>query len=309
VPPVTGPTQPTEPLKRPPPSVDCPLGHQRRIPRRAFLTRLLAAAGALACGTAGCSGYAHLVEPHWPQVTRLAVSVPALPRAMDGLTIAHLSDLHHGPDVPVGDVQRAVALTNSLRPDLVALTGDFVGDDSIYALPCADALADLHATYGSFACLGNHDHWHGAQAVIAALQGVGIRLLLNEAMPIGANGTGPWIAGVDDIWEGLDDLAQTMARVPDGSPTILLAHEPDFADSACAWPSIVLQLSGHSHGGQVRVPIYGALIVPSYAQRYPMGFYRVKEMALYTSRGIGLVAPPVRLNCRPEIALITLHTA
>jgi predicted MPP superfamily phosphohydrolase len=286
-----------------------PPSHRHRIPRRVFLTRLLAAAGALGCGAATCSGYAYLVEPHWPAVTRLDVGIPALPHAMDGLTIAHLSDLHHGPDVPMADLRRAVALTNKLRPDLVALTGDFISDDSVYALPCADALAGLQSTYGSFACLGNHDHWHGAQPVIAALRGVGVHLLLNEAMPVDGNSSGLWIAGVDDIWEGLDDLERAMAGVPEDQPTLLLAHEPDFADTAAAWPSIALQLSGHSHGGQVRLPVYGALIVPSYAERYPIGYHRVREMALYTSRGIGLVAPPVRLNCRPEIALITLRAA
>ncbi len=288
---------------------DGPVSHRHGISRRTFLVRLLATAGVLACGAAGGSGYARLVEPHWPQVTRLTVSLPALPRAMDRLTIAHLSDLHHGPYVPIGDVRRAVALTNSLRPDLVALTGDFISDDSIYASPCADALAGLQARYGSFACLGNHDHWHGARAVVAGLHSTGVRLLLNQAAPVGGEGTGLWIAGVDDIWEGLDDLERAMADVPDAAPTVLLAHEPDFADAASASQSIVLQLSGHSHGGQVRLPFYGALIVPPYARRYPMGYYRVRQMALYTSRGIGLVAPPVRLNCRPEIALITLHAA
>jgi len=291
------------------PDAGHPFSRGHRIPRRAFLARLLAVAGALGGSTAACSAYAYLVEPHWPRVTRLAVSVPALSHAMDGLTIAHLSDLHHGPCVPIGDVRRAVALTNSVRPDLVALTGDFISDDSIYASPCADALADLQARYGSFACLGNHDHWHGAQAVIAALQGVGVCVLLNDAVPIDGHSKGMWIAGVDDMWEGLDDLERAMAGVPDGAPVILLAHEPEIADAAAAWPSIVLQLSGHSHGGQVRLPVYGAPIVPRYAERYPMGYYSVREMALYTSRGIGLVAPPVRLNCRPEIALITLHTA
>jgi predicted MPP superfamily phosphohydrolase len=291
------------------PNTGHPPSHGHRIPRRAFLTRLLAVAGAFGCSTAACSGYARLVEPHWPEVTRLAITVPALPHAMDGLTIAHLSDLHHGPYVPIGDVRRAVKLVGSLCPDLVALTGDYISEDSVFASSCADALANMQARYGVFACLGNHDHWHGAQAVTTALQGVGIRVLLNQAMSIDGSKAGPWIVGVDDIWEGLDDLERAMAGVPGGSPAILLAHEPDFADSACAWPSIVLQLSGHSHGGQVRLPVYGALIVPPYAERYPMGYYRVRHMALYTSRGIGLVAPPVRLNCRPEIALITLRTA
>ena len=290
-----------------PSDADDPMRHS--ITRRAFLGRLFAAAGVLGCGAACGPAYARLVEPHWLEISRLIIKIPDLPQAMDGLTIAHLSDLHHGPYVPLGDISHAVAVTNSLHPDIVALTGDYISDDSSYASPCAAAVAGLQARLGLFACLGNHDHWQGAQVVTAALERAGVRLLRNEAVPIDGKSAGLWIVGVDDICEGLDDLEQAMASVPTGASVVLLAHEPDFGDTASVWPSIVLQLSGHSHGGQVRLPFYGPLVVPAYAKQYPMGYYRLKHMALYTSRGIGLVPPPIRLNCRPEIAAITLRAA
>ena len=120
-----------------------------------------------------------------------------------------------------------------------------------------------------------------------------------------------WLAGVDDVWERRANLPQTLADVPPGTPVVLLAHEPDYADEvadqggACA---LLLQLSGHSHGGQVRIPGLGAPILPYLAEKYPAGAYRVGDMWLYTNRGVGTIQPRVRLNCRPEVTLLTLHT-
>lgn len=228
---------------------------------------------------------------------------------MDGLTIAHLSDLHCGPYISAQHIRRTVAQTNHLQPDLVVITGDFASKDALYIPICADELQALHARYGIFACMGNHDHWlsAGAKMVIESLQKAGITVLCNAAQPLSSKPETVWIAAVDDMLARQHDLERAMDTVPNDAPVILLAHEPDLADQAAQHAKqIVLQLSGHSHGGQIRLPFVGAPVLPQYAQRYPMGLYQVGKLKLYTSRGIGLVKPPVRFNCPPEIALLTL---
>jgi predicted MPP superfamily phosphohydrolase len=155
------------------------------------------------------------------------------------------------------------------------------------------------------AILGNHDHWNGADIVAGALVDRGIRLLRNESFAFERGHDRLWISGVDDVLENEHDLPKTLAAVPETEATVLLAHEPDFADDVAGFP-VDLQLSGHSHGGQVRIPGLGPIVLPPLARKYHTGLNRVGRLQVYTSRGLGVINPPVRLNCRPEVTLLTL---
>jgi len=280
-----------------------------KLSRRTFCKLLLG--GGLMTGLAvppvGLA-YVFLGEPWWLEVTRTDIPVPGLPPVLDGLTIVHLSDFHHSVVVSIGHVRRAVDLANSLGADLMLLAGDYVTGDRKYIAPVATELSRLRAPRGVYAVLGNHDHWVDGPAVAAALSDAGIHVLRNRNAPV----TGDlWLVGVDDIWVDADDLPAALAGVPPDAPRLLLVHNADFMER----PEVQVQrfdlvLAGHTHGGQVRLPGLGALIVPSsYGQKYAGGMVRLPNALVYVSRGIGLISPPVRFLCRPEIALIRLVAA
>jgi len=261
----------------------------------------MAATGLSALGGAG---YITLVEPHWLTVKRVDVPLPGLPASLDGFTIAQLSDLHRGPVVTQEDLAQAVELALQQEADLIVLTGDYVSESAGYAPSCAEALSPLVASGDVLACLGNHDHWTDAVAVAGALADAGITVLRNEARQVTDR---LWVAAVDDVWERHADLEKALERVPVDATVVLLAHEPDYADEAAAGGRVSLQLSGHSHGGQVRLPFVGPLALPYLAHKYHTGRYRVGQTWLYVNRGVGLIRPAVRFNCRPEVTLLTLQ--
>lgn len=241
-------------------------------------------------------------------MTKYEVTLPRLAPAFDGLRVVHLSDLHCGPSFfNNAHLRRTIARANAFNPDLVVLTGDFVNHlGSIHN--CARLLSGLRARYGVVAVLGNHDYWTNPAAITRELRSVGITVLKNEAISIERGESRLWLAGLDDAWEGRPNLAQATQDIPAGEPIILLVHEPDVATVASSWP-IDLQLSGHTHGGQVRLPGVGALVTPNLGHNYPMGWYRVGEMQLYTSRGVGVTFPGIiRLNCPPEATCLTLRS-
>lgn len=299
-----------------------------KITRRRFLRLILGTTAMGGLATLGGAGYATLVEPYWPVVKRVNVPLPGLPAHLDGFTITQLSDLHRGPVVTQEDIGRAVALALEQEADLAVLTGDYVSSSAKYAPSCAQALAPLASSSplpsrerpgqansplppreglgegGVLASLGNHDHWTDADAVAGALSDAGLTVLRNAAREVA---DGLWIAAVDDVWEQRADLDQALADVPAGATVVLLAHEPDYADTVAAGGRVSLQLSGHSHGGQIRVPFVGPLVLPRLAHKYPAGLYRVSRMWLYVNRGVGLVRPAVRFNCRPEVTLLKLQ--
>jgi len=158
------------------------------------------------------------------------------------------------------------------------------------------------------AVLGNHDHWNSARIVEGALLDRGIKVLRNDAVPLERDSQRIWISGVDDALVRTANLSQALRNVPPSEATILLAHEPDFADYAASFP-VDLQLSGHSHGGQVRLPGLGALVLPEMAEKYPIGLNRVGALQVYTNRGLGVINPPVRFQCPPEVTFVTLFPA
>lgn len=271
-------------------------------------------------GTAGVVlGAGTVLEALDPHLVRLEIPLERLPSAFDGFTIAQLSDFHYDEHFSVIPITKSVDIVNSLSPDLIALTGDFVTVPALsdylhnekegadLAEPCALALAKLRARHGVFAVLGNHDHDSDPQRVIAALLAQGIPTLRNMSVPVEINNARMWVSGVDDVLTGKPEMEATLKDVPREEPVILLAHEPDFADHAATYP-IDLQLSGHSHGGQIRFPIIGAPFLPDLAKKYPWGLYHIGPLTLYTNIGLGTIRIPARLNCPPEITLFTLRT-
>ena len=274
-----------------------------KINRRTFLKK---AAGTLFLSGFAGFGYGNAIEPELIVIERQTIRVARLPSGLEGLRIAILSDFHLQPFTQLPHILRAIDHANSLQPDLVVLLGDFV-DATVEAMDdLAPALGRLNARYGIFAVLGNHDHWKGAAVVQHALERQGIIALRSRGVSLPIGRSELYMAGIDSVWAGQPNLDLALANHRRNAPIILLAHEPDFADTAAADGRIALQLSGHSHGGQVRLPLIGALQLPCYGKRYDQGFYRVKEMALYTNRGIGVVDIPVRINCPPEVTEITL---
>ncbi len=280
------------------------------LTRRKFFTRFLLGASAVA---AMGSADGLFLEPKNLVSEHVDIRLTRLPEEFHGFRIAQISDVHFGPYMGKAGLERALQLAQSFRPDLLALTGDFVSHPfgqsngargAHYAEPCADVLAAVGGI-PVLAILGNHDHWNNAGFVQGALQDRGIPVLRNRSIPLERGPNRLWIAGVDDVLVGAADLGKTLHAVPASEPAVLLAHEPDFADYAARFP-VDLQLSGHSHGGQVRLPGIGALILPALARKYPVGLNRVGSLQVYTNCGLGVVNPPVRFYCPPEVTFVTL---
>lgn len=283
------------------PNIDLPSARRQKWSRR----RLLGVAAAAAMG--GVIVDARWWEPYRLVVERVELAFPDLPAGLEGLRIAQLSDFHRSRVVRQWEIERAVARANELAPDLVVLTGDYVTFGRGYAAPCAVALAALRAPLGRYAVLGNHDYW-SPEAVAGALREAGLTLLRNRAAPVRRGGGELWLVGLDDAWARRLDIPAALKGVPAGAFKIALMHEPDVADEVARYP-VQLQLSGHSHGGQICLPGIGPLHLPKLGRRYPMGRYRIGTLQLYTNRGIGRVSPAVRFHCPPEITLITLRRA
>jgi uncharacterized protein len=239
---------------------------------------------------------------------RITIALPHLAPELNGLRVAQLSDLHLEPYTTAADIESAVQSVNALKPDIIALTGDFITGSNKPMGTCADILSKLVAPLGIYACLGNHDVWHDSAVIGKRLKEVGIQLLVNDCVILQHRGQPFAIAGTDSAWAGHPQLQSILTKVPKQVPLLLLAHEPDFADVVAAHDHPLLQLAGHSHGGQVRMPLWGSLITPKWGQKYVMGHYTVGGSQLYVNRGIGCVGVPLRFACAPEITEITLRS-
>ena len=279
----------------------------RAITRRSFL-KLMSAATFAALG--GTLAYAWLGnEANSPVVERVRIPIPNLPTGLEGFRIVQISDIHYYPFTTLDLVDHAVQMANQLNPDLAVLTGDFVWHEAEPVFDLMPTLAQLNAKHGVYAGLGNHDHWTDVEAVTLALKQERLPLLVNQGVPISVGKSSLYLASLDDGWSGKPDLAGAMANWAEEAITVLLMHEPDLAPRYAVDKRIHLQLSGHSHGGQVRLPFYGPLVLPYLSWKYPMGLYNVDGMWLYTNRGLGTTNVPIRVNCAPEITELTLVQA
>jgi predicted MPP superfamily phosphohydrolase len=279
------------------------------LSRRSCLKALsITALSGVAAGMVGY-GYIFLIEPAWLSIERFDVPISGLPPAYHDFRIVCLSDIHHEPLAQLDFIRRVVEQVNELEPDLVCLLGDYVFSQAASIQSLAPILSELSSKQGVFAVLGNHDLWTDAEIVRAGLESHGIRVLNNQHISLDSDSGGIVLAGLDDGWSGEPDLHLALDGMPQDSPVILMLHEPDFADQITEDDRVQLQLSGHSHGGQVRLPFLGAPFLPEYARRYDQGLYQVDGMWLYVSRGVGVISPPGRFNCRPEVTEITLVPA
>ncbi len=282
--------------------------------------QILIGTGAFGLGSLSVAGYAVTIEPEMaPQVRRYAIMPPRWPEGMS-LRIGVIADIHAcEPWMPAERVRQIADQTNALLPDLIVLLGDFNAGHRIVTGPVmpaawADALSVLRAPLGTYAILGNHDWWHGPvpgmaggrEEVRQALQGIGVRVLENDALPIDSGGGRFWLAGLADQMayfnrghehRGADDLAATLKKVRDDAPVVMLAHEP-YAFRRMP-DRVALTLSGHTHGGQVVIPGWGPIVTPS--RRYNYGHIVENDRHLVVSGGLGTSGPPVRFGVPPEI--------
>ena len=287
----------------------------KRLTRRDFLKFSgLAALNVFLAGAAGL-GYGTLLEPERLDVEQVPLKLPRLSPVFTGFRIAQISDIHMGGWMNRERLAYVVQNVIAQAPDLVVITGDFVighdwyGNVDVALSDLMEELKMLTTQHLTLAVLGNHDHWLDAAAVRAMLTKCGIREIGNDVHTLERKDAQLHLAGVDDRYVYKDRLDIVLEKLPEDGAAILLAHEPDFASQSAATGRFDLQLSGHTHGGQVVLPLWGPPILPHLGLQYPSGLYRVDGMWQYTNRGVGMSKPYVRINCRPEITVFTLESA
>jgi uncharacterized protein len=270
-------------------------------------------------GAGGLALYAGEFERHWIEVVHREIAINGLAPAFDGMTVAQLSDIHLDEFTEPFLLRDAIDQINRSHPDLVLLTGDFVSAQVLSrkltidaAWQCGKLLSTIECAE-RYAIFGNHDVWAGEQHVGDALRSHGITMLRNSCLPVERGGKRMWLAGLDDPLDGRPDPDQAIPpsiRNIAGEPVILMCHTPDYVDRLRLHPAgqaVSFVLSGHTHGGQIRLPLIGALHLPPGGQRYVEGLFQFGKMQLYVNRGIGTVGVPFRFDCRPEITIFTLR--
>jgi len=264
--------------------------------RRIFFKRSLIATP-LAIGAT--AGYGRYIERHNVEVVRIPLEIGlGQPR-----TVALLSDIHFDPLCEVDYLQSVINRVNSLSPDFIFYAGDFMTDSARRVHELADILRNARSAIGSFAILGNHDQKIAADVIGTALASAGMTVLRNESVALPELDNW-YLTGLESFWAGRPSTA-SIGKTPASARHIVLAHEPDSFDRLTD-SRIALQLSGHTHGGQIRLPFVGALHVPSWGKKYEAGLYERDGRRLYVNRGIGTVAHHYRVNCAPEITFLEL---
>jgi uncharacterized protein len=273
------------------------------LTRRQFLSGIAAAP---LVAVAATSAYARLIEPYNYWVSETDVFIRDLPERFEGFRITQLTDIHHSSIVPLAEIRRIVELARRTEPDLCVLTGDYTTTYRRFIEPCAEALAPLRAREGVWAVLGNHDHFTDPELTRRALQRNGITVMDNTHTTLRRGPDTLQLSGIDDwTWNAVDWPGAFSGLKPD-TPTILLSHQPTVLDLEQT-QNVSLILSGHTHGGQVRLPFVGAPArFATNDLKYDRGLFRRGGTQLYVSSGTGVIGLPVRLGVRPEIAVIRL---
>jgi predicted MPP superfamily phosphohydrolase len=262
----------------------------------------------------GGARYGFLMEPGRIKVEFVTLRLPRLTQAFDGLRITQLSDIHMGGWMNGDRFQHIVNMVVAQQPDMLFLTGDFLIGHNFdqnsegHLQDLINILLPLSKSIPTFAVLGNHDYWTNMNAVREMLKASGVIELTNSVFTLSRGHEHLHLCGVDDVWEGTVRLDAVLNQLTGNGGAILLAHEPDFADQSAATGRFDLQVSGHSHGGQVVLPFFGPPILPYLGQKYSSGLYKVREMYQYTNRGAGTGRIPIRINCPPELTLFTLES-
>ena len=240
---------------------------------------------------------------------RVTVPVAGLPEGWRGARIVQLSDLHAGRHVTRERLQGIARRAARLKPDVLVVTGDIVHNSPAFARQAAEAIASIPTKYGTFACLGNHDFWAGPDAVERELEKAGVQVLRNRGVALSRGGGLLWLCGVDDPWNGRCDIPAALRGRPSDAATVLLSHQPNTWPRAQAL-GVPLQLSGHTHGGQVAMLwLHRSLSLARFITPFVAGLYRAGTSYLYVNRGAGSVMPVFRLGARPEVTELTLVPA
>ncbi len=282
----------------------------KKITRRFFLKKSFAYIATILCSLIGGRFYMKDIEPSWVDITRFSYSHPLIPDSFQNIRIVQFSDTHLGFQYNLSDLEKTVETIHSLNPDIICFTGDLMDNPNEYRITpkLNQLLSQLEAPLGKYCVFGNHDHGgYGTEIYKETMVSNGFTLLVNESNFITLqNGRQIVISGVDDAMLGKPNLDVSIPVQSSDLFTILLSHAPDYADYAASYP-VHLQLSGHSHGGQIQFPLLGAIVTPPFAEKYREGSYKVGPLSLYVNRGLGTTRIPYRLFSRPEITVIDLQ--
>jgi len=280
--------------------------------RRTFLKRILGSTIALFGVGGGTYYYAHEIEPATLKITKEIITSHNIPTPFNHFKIVQFSDTHLGFQYSFSQLEKLVQKINDQKPDLIVFTGDLIDEPQTFqsSQRLVEILQQLQAKVGKFWIYGNHDHGgYGTEMVNDIMTQANFQLLKNSHENIELENEAITLAGVDDLILGSPDLDVALSSSNEEQFTILLAHEPDYA-SVAVDHSVDVQLSGHSHGGQVRFPFIGHLYTPIYAEKYVQGKYELNngKFLLYVNRGIGTTRLPFRFLCKPEIHVFTLNS-
>lgn len=286
----------------------------KKLTKRTFLKRTFGFfLTVLGLGSGGYF-YANRIEPNLLDINNQQMQHPFIPRSFDGIKIVQFSDTHLGFQYNLNQFQKLVKKINNLKPDLIFFTGDLIDEPNKYPEinQLVPILQQLKAPLGQYCIFGNHDHGgYGSDIYRNIMETANFTVLLNESKPINLkNGSQIYLIGIDDAMLGQPDLKLALDQVPNNMFKLLLSHAPDLAETAVQY-QIHWQLSGHSHGGQVKIPFVGALVTPPFARVYTEGLYTIGEsspLTLYVNRGIGTTRLPFRFMARPELTIFTLKS-
>ena len=274
--------------------------------RRQFLRTAVAAP---LVGVSAVSAYARLVEPYNYSISETDIRIKNLPGAFEGFRITQLTDIHHSRIVDLSEVRRVVSLAAQTKPDLFALTGDYTSSYRRYIEPCAEVLAGLNAPEGVWAVLGNHDHYTDPELTARALTRQHITVMNNSNTVLRRGSDSLQLAGVDDWTWAATNWPRALAGLNPNIPTVLLSHQPRVLDLPEARISSLI-LSGHTHGGQIHLPLIGSPArFATKDLKYDRGLFRSGNTQLYVSSGTGVIGLPLRFGVRPEIAVLRLLRA
>ncbi|MEH7377247.1 metallophosphoesterase [Neobacillus drentensis] len=282
--------------------------------RRTFLKRTLGSFLTVLGLSSGGYLYANRIEPSLLDIQELQIKHPLIPNSFDGIKMIQFSDTHLGFQYNLHQFNQLVKKINSLKPDIILFTGDLMDEPNQYTEinKLMPILKKLQAPLGKYCIFGNHDHGgYGSDIYRNIMETTNFSVLLNDSAPIKlSDGSIIYLLGIDDAMLGNPNLPLTLKNVPKNSFKILLSHAPDLAETASLYP-VQWQLSGHSHGGQIKIPFLGALVTPPFGQIYPEGLYSIGEhnpLSLYVNRGIGTTRLPFRFMSKPELTVFTLKS-